>query len=141
MGGEDRAGEALLGRAQPEAHCREACTKSCADAKQVSNTSAPAPDIPDGPTTLHSASGAQCPRRRSRSRSPACRAPQPGTHLDGGVREAAADQALGIEHGVDRVHGHLVLGSIAHQALGVGEGDIGWRGAVALHAWVASWEP
>ena len=53
-----------------------------------------------------------------------------GLHL--GISKASTNEALGIKHGVLGVHGHLVLGSITDQALGVGEGDVGGRGAVAL---------
>ena len=44
----------------------------------------------------------------------------------------AADQALGVEDGVGRVDGGLVLGGVADKALRVGEGDVGRGGAVTL---------
>mmetsp|Transcript_25585 Transcript_25585/g.56613 ORF Transcript_25585/g.56613 Transcript_25585/m.56613 type:complete len:231 (+) Transcript_25585:1414-2106(+) len=52
--------------------------------------------------------------------------------LDNGVLELAADQPLGVEDGVGGVHGHLVLGGVTDEALGVVEGDIGGSGAVSL---------
>ena len=52
--------------------------------------------------------------------------------LDGGIVEAAADQTLGIEDRVGRVHGHLVLRGIANQSFGIGETNIGRGGSVAL---------
>jgi len=48
------------------------------------------------------------------------------------VVEFSTDQALRIEDGVVRVHGHLVLGGVADQTLSVGEGDVGWGGSVTL---------
>lgn len=53
-----------------------------------------------------------------------------GLHL--GVTELAADQTLGVEDGVVRVHSDLVLCGITDQTLGVGEGNERGRGAVAL---------
>ena len=52
--------------------------------------------------------------------------------LDRRVVELAADQPLGVEHGVDRVNRDLRLGGVADQALAVVEGDDGRRRAVAL---------
>jgi hypothetical protein len=52
--------------------------------------------------------------------------------LDGGVVELSADESLGVEDGVGRVHGHLVLGGVADQTLGVCEGDIRRGRAVTL---------
>jgi hypothetical protein len=43
--------------------------------------------------------------------------------LDGGVIEAATDKTLGIEDGVDGVHGSVVLSGLTNQTLLVGEGD------------------
>jgi len=44
--------------------------------------------------------------------------------LDCSVGELPADQSLGVEDCVGRVHGHLVLGGVTNETLGVGEGDI-----------------
>ena len=52
--------------------------------------------------------------------------------LDSGVAELAADEALGVEDGVDGVHGDLVLGGVTNEALAVCEANVGRRGAVAL---------
>ena len=52
--------------------------------------------------------------------------------LDLCIGELATDQTLGVEDGVVRVHGDLVLCGITDQTLGVGEGNEGRSGAVAL---------
>ena len=48
------------------------------------------------------------------------------------IGELAADETLGVEDGVVRVHGDLVLGGITDQTLGVSEGNERRSGAVAL---------
>ena len=48
------------------------------------------------------------------------------------VIEIAPYQSLGVKDRVSGIHGNLVLGGIANQSLGVGEGDIRGRGPVAL---------
>ncbi len=52
--------------------------------------------------------------------------------LDGGVRVRATNQTLGVVDGVGRVHGRLVLGGLAKEALGIREGDVRRRRARAL---------
>ncbi|CAA7406321.1 unnamed protein product [Spirodela intermedia] len=48
------------------------------------------------------------------------------------VVEVTNNREKHTEHGVHRVHGNLVLGGVADEALAVGEADIGRRGAVTL---------
>jgi len=52
--------------------------------------------------------------------------------LDLSIVELAANETLGVEDGVVRVHGDLVLGRVTDQTLGVGEGDERGSGAVTL---------
>ncbi|KAL3812129.1 hypothetical protein ACHAXA_009388 [Cyclostephanos tholiformis] len=52
--------------------------------------------------------------------------------LDACITELAPNEALGIEDGVGSVHGRLGLRGIPDEALGLGEGDVGWRGTVTL---------
>lgn len=55
-----------------------------------------------------------------------------GISLDLRVGELAADQTLSVEDCVVRVHGDLVLSSIADKTLGVGEGNERGGGSVTL---------
>ena len=48
------------------------------------------------------------------------------------VGELASDESLCVEDGVGRIHGHLVLGGVADQTLGVGERDVRRGRAVSL---------
>jgi len=48
------------------------------------------------------------------------------------VVETTSDQTFGVEHRVDRVHRHLVLGRVADQPFGVGERHITRGGPVTL---------
>ena len=52
--------------------------------------------------------------------------------LNRGLVIFSSDQPLGIKDGVDRVYGHLVLGGVSDEPLGVGEGNIAGSGSVAL---------
>lgn len=52
--------------------------------------------------------------------------------LNGRVRELAADKPLGIKHGVDGIHCHLVFGSVSNKPFSFREGHIGGSGAIAL---------
>jgi len=55
-----------------------------------------------------------------------------GVLLDNLVREAAADDTLGVEHRVGGVAGGLDLGGLTDEALALVEGDPRRRGAVTL---------
>jgi hypothetical protein len=46
--------------------------------------------------------------------------------------ENTTHQTLRVKDGVGRVHGRLRLGGVTNEALGLGEGDVGGSGAVAL---------
>lgn len=48
------------------------------------------------------------------------------------VVKPATDKTLGIVNGIERVHFGMVLGGITDEALGIGEGHIGWGDAVTL---------
>merc|ERR1712013_932114 len=52
--------------------------------------------------------------------------------LDGGVFELTTNETLGVKDGVGGVDGHLVLGGVTNQPLGVGECNVGGGGAVTL---------
>nr|CDS28176.1 heat shock protein 70 [Hymenolepis microstoma] len=52
--------------------------------------------------------------------------------LHNAIIESTTNETLGIEHGVGRVHSHLVLGSITDQPLGVCEANITGGSAIAL---------
>jgi hypothetical protein len=52
--------------------------------------------------------------------------------LNIGIRELSSDESLGVEDGVVRVHGDLVLGGITDETLRVGETDVGGGGTVSL---------
>ena len=48
------------------------------------------------------------------------------------VRELSSDESLGVEDGVVRVHGDLVLGGITDESLRVVESDVRGGGSVTL---------
>jgi hypothetical protein len=48
------------------------------------------------------------------------------------ISEFPADQSLGVEDSILRVHRDLILGGITNETLSVGKGDKGWGGSVAL---------
>jgi len=52
--------------------------------------------------------------------------------LDRGISKLSTDQTLGIEDGILRVHGNLVLGGITDQSLSTREGNIGRGGTLSL---------
>ena len=53
-------------------------------------------------------------------------------YLDSSLPELSSNQPLGIKDGVGWIDGHLVLGRVPNQPLGVGEGNIAGSGSVAL---------
>lgn len=55
--------------------------------------------------------------------------------LDRRVGKLAADEALCVKDGVERVHRDLRFGGVADEALGVGERDVRRRRAVSLLGW------
>ncbi len=48
------------------------------------------------------------------------------------VVEFSSDESFGIEDRVVGIFGHLVLGGVSDESLGVSEGDIGWGGSISL---------
>jgi len=52
--------------------------------------------------------------------------------LDTGIAELPTNQTFGIEDGVNRIHCHLILGSVTDEALGICECDIGGCRPVTL---------
>ena len=52
--------------------------------------------------------------------------------LNFAISETTTNKTLGIENGVEGVHGNLVLGSITNQTLAIGESDVRRGGAVTL---------
>ena len=52
--------------------------------------------------------------------------------LDCGIVQLATDKSLGIENGVVRIHGRLILRGVTDQTLRLGESNPGGCGSVAL---------
>ena len=52
--------------------------------------------------------------------------------LDGLVSKLSTDESLGIEDGVERVSGSLILGGISDESFLVSEGNVGWGGVETL---------
>merc|ERR1719319_1014497 len=61
-----------------------------------------------------------------------CEGPVLHVALHIGVAEVSTDEPLGVEDGVGGIDGHLVLGGITNQTLGVSEGHITGGGPVTL---------
>ena len=52
--------------------------------------------------------------------------------LNDGVGKLPADQTFGIEDGVVRIFGHLILGGVTNESFSLSEGDIRWSCSISL---------